>query len=138
MEREGGVMFRVGNRLRSTLSLGAVLALVSLMGLWVPGASASHELCFGYSPDVWGTEGDDELYGTPENDIILALGGNDTVRGLEGNDFVCGGDGDDLVYGGAGTDYVDGGPGYDYCDFTDANGSQEGEEVYSDECESTF
>jgi Ca2+-binding RTX toxin-like protein len=131
-------MVRVGHRLRSALGLGAVLALVSVMGLWVPGARATHELCFGYSPNMWGTDGNDDLNGTPGNDIIHAQGGNDIVRGLEGNDLVCGGDGDDMVYGNAGTDYVDGGPGDDFCDYTDASGSTEGDEQYSSDCESTF
>lgn len=55
--------------------------------------------CFGQTPTIVGTEGDDTLNGTAGDDVIVGLGGNDVIRGLEGNDTICAGAGDDDVAG---------------------------------------
>lgn len=69
--------------------------------------------CFGLTPTITGTAGDDIINGTSGNDVIMGLGGNDTIDGLAGKDKICAGDGDDTVNGGDGEDSIDGGNGND-------------------------
>lgn len=69
--------------------------------------------CFGATPTITGTAGNDSIFGTSGADVILALGGNDTIEGLGGNDLICAGDGDDNVAAGTGNDRVSGGAGVD-------------------------
>ncbi|HJQ75706.1 MAG TPA: DUF6531 domain-containing protein [Acidimicrobiia bacterium] len=69
--------------------------------------------CAGLTPNVTGTEGDDNLTGTTGDDVILGLGGNDTIDGGRGNDIICAGRGDDTVNGDNGDDMLVGGAGID-------------------------
>ena len=57
---------------------GAILVLVSLLlpGVLVTAdATMSLPKCFGRTPTIIGTEGDDTLSGTTESDVIVGLGG---------------------------------------------------------------
>ena len=95
---------------------GAVLVLVSLLlpGVLVTAdATMSLPRCFGRTPTIIGTEGDDTLSGTTESDVIVGLGGKDTITGEGRIDFICGGDGDDTISGGRGNDSISGDAGND-------------------------
>jgi len=77
------------------------------------------------TPDVQGSEGDDDIEGTDTSglrtmgllavgdDVITAGAGNDTVRGLGGDDVLYGAYGADELIGGAGDDRLVGGRGSD-------------------------
>jgi hypothetical protein len=69
--------------------------------------------CFGRSPTIVGTAGNDRLLGTGRKDVIVGLRGNDVIFGLGGNDRVCGGRGHDQLFGGRGGDLVSGDLGND-------------------------
>ena len=51
--------------------------------------------CFGFSPTITGTNGNDVLVGTNGPDVISAGAGNDVIRGLDDKDYICG---DCLLY----------------------------------------
>ncbi len=53
--------------------------------------------CWGRTPTLIGTPGDDRIEATPEADTIVTLGGNDHVSGMRRQDRLCAGDGDDVV-----------------------------------------
>jgi Ca2+-binding RTX toxin-like protein len=76
--------------------------------------------CFGQTPTIMGTPGDDVLPGTSGPDVIVGLAGNDTITGLGGDDLLCGGPGDDLINGGPGDDQIDGSSGLDTLTLEDA------------------
>jgi Ca2+-binding RTX toxin-like protein len=69
--------------------------------------------CYGKTPTIAGTVGNDTIYGTAGADVIVGGLGNDTIYGLGGNDTICGNTGNDTVNGGAGNDYLFGGAGDD-------------------------
>jgi Ca2+-binding RTX toxin-like protein len=86
------------------------------------GAAAAEPVpdCFGRTPTIVGTPGDDRLRGTDGRDVIHALGGVDDVTGGRGNDLICLGDGGsepseilEVARGGSGDDRISGGPGAD-------------------------
>ena len=78
----------------------------------VPAASAG-QTCFGRTPTLVGTRGDDHLVGTPGNDVIAGLSGDDEINGRGGADIICGYKGSDLVVGAGGDDIVSGSEGDD-------------------------
>jgi len=78
--------------------------------------------CFGESPTIVGTHGDDMMSGTDGPDVIMGLGGDDSIDGLEGDDLICGGPGDDTIEGGAGNDSIDGSSGNDVLTYGGAPG----------------
>jgi hypothetical protein len=69
--------------------------------------------CFGKTPTIVGTAGDDRLVGTVRKDVIVGLRGNDVILGLGGNDRLCGGRGHDQLFGGRGGDLLSGDLGND-------------------------
>ncbi len=95
----------------SRLSTALVLAAAALLLAAVPGAAAAG--CFGFTPTLAGTTGDDVLTGTAGDDVIAGRGGNDHIYGLGGDDLICAGPGNDVVAAGPGADKVDGGGGAD-------------------------
>jgi hypothetical protein len=98
--------------MRSARLLSALLlAAAALMLAATPGAAAP--ACFGESPDIIGSPGDDELTGTAGDDVILGRGGNDRIYGRGGADRICAGPGDDFVSADSGPDSLDGGGGAD-------------------------
>jgi Ca2+-binding RTX toxin-like protein len=92
--------------------------MVASFGYVGPAAAASDD-CFGQTPTVVGTAGDDVIEATSGVDVIAALGGNDTIKAFSGNavdaggDVICGGDGKDVIDGSAGPDSISGGDGDD-------------------------
>lgn len=76
--------------------------------------------CFGLTPTIVGTPGNDTLRGTNNRDVIMGLGGDDRILGGNGDDVICGGSGNDVIEGGNGNDQVDAGSGADQV--TGANG----------------
>ena len=91
----------------------AAAALGSLIaGLFATTASlavVAPEPCFGRSPTIVGTPGDDTLVGTPRVDVIDARDGDDVVHGKDGHDRICGRGGNDTLRGGRGFDLLRGG-----------------------------
>ena len=69
--------------------------------------------CFGLTPTILGTSGNDTLRGTNKRDVIMGFGGDDRILGGNGDDVICGGAGNDVTEGGNGSDQVDGGFGVD-------------------------
>jgi Ca2+-binding RTX toxin-like protein len=106
----------------------AALAVSLVFGVARAGGQA-FVVCFGDTPTIRGTPGDDRLTGTSSRDIINGLGGNDTIDGRGSDDALCGGagndvlrgsSGDDTLAGDDGNDRLDGGPGYDEASYYDA------------------
>lgn len=100
---------------------------LAMMALTAPSAPAGGEEvleCFGMTPTIIGTQGDDVLTGSEdEADVIVGLGGNDTIRGsgdinahTAPGDRLCGGSGEDYIRGAVGEDRIQGGPGADDVD----------------------
>jgi len=86
------------------------MAVVASLILAIPAPSDAEEiLCFGLTPTIVGTSGDDVLTGTSDPDVIHGLDGNDVIDGLDGDDTICGGAGDDELTGGPGDDTISGG-----------------------------
>ncbi len=85
-----------------TIQLGNGTLSVATVSLTIMGES---------TPEITGTDGDDQLAGTFGNDIILAGAGNDVVDGGDGDDQIDGGDGYDILHGGGGNDTLISGPG---------------------------
>jgi len=80
----------------------------------VTNSSTGGAKCFGQTPTIVGTAGDDVITGTPGNDVILAGKGNDTITSVGGDDVVCGNQGDDVIKSRIGGDlFVNGGSGSD-------------------------
>jgi hypothetical protein len=105
---------------RVLLFLGA--GAIALSAGSVASAQTEPGFCFGETPTIVGTAGDDHLKGTPGRDVIQALGGDDEVKGRGGDDVICGDAGDDELEGGRGDDVIhdetgddelEGGPGND-------------------------
>jgi RTX calcium-binding nonapeptide repeat (4 copies) len=69
--------------------------------------------CYGLTPTIVGTSGNDALHGTPGSDVIAGRDGSDRVYGNRGNDVLCGGAGKDTLRGGKGNDELDGQAGND-------------------------
>lgn len=91
--------------------------LAALLMLPPVGGSPAQALrppkCFGRTPTIVGTAGDDRLVGTGRKDVIVGLRGNDVILGLGGNDRVCGGRGHDQLFGGRTGDLLSGDLGND-------------------------
>jgi Ca2+-binding RTX toxin-like protein len=102
--------------LGATLTVGSCTAVVLPIPLGPVAPS-----CFGATPTITGTSGNDVLTGTPGPDVIMGGDGNDTIDGLGGDDLICGGNGDDTLVGGAGNDGLDGGIGIDTLDGSSGN-----------------
>jgi Ca2+-binding RTX toxin-like protein len=92
--------------------LSVLVATTCLLLLNVPAAQAAMT-CFGKTPTITGTSGDDIIHGTPQADVIWAGGGFDYVTGGEGADLICGGNKGDSLYGGRGNDKIAGQGGID-------------------------
>jgi acid phosphatase type 7 len=94
-----------------------LILLATLLTLPPGGGPSAQALrppkCFGRSPTIVGTAGNDRLFGTGRKDVITGLRGNDVIFGLGSNDRVCGGRGHDQLFGGRGGDLVSGGLGND-------------------------
>src|SRR5215204_477374 len=58
----------------------------------------------GWTPDCFGTNGNDEMHGTDKNDSIYGRRGVDAIYGHGGTDRLYGNEGPDVVYGGPGGD----------------------------------
>ena len=69
--------------------------------------------CYGLTPTIVGTSGNDALHGTPGPDVIAGRGGRDSLKAKRGNDVLCGGAGKDTLKGGKGNDELDGQAGND-------------------------
>lgn len=103
-----------------------IAACVASTALIAPVSSAGGESleCFGKSPTIVGTPGDDVLIGREDTaDVIMGLGGNDQIQGSEDlnastapSDRLCGGSGSDQIEGGVGEDRIQGGAGHDDVD----------------------
>jgi hemolysin type calcium-binding protein len=98
------------------------LACCALSPALPAGAQQEPPSCFGETPTIVGTPGNDHIKGTRGRDVIQTLGGNDVVRALGGSDVICGDTGRDRLYGGRGDDILHkesggaimkGGPGND-------------------------
>lgn len=76
--------------------------------------------CFGATPTIIGTNGDDVLTGTSGPDVILGLAGDDVLIGMDGADRLCGGPGNDIVRPGKGSDRASGSFGVDTLDYSDS------------------
>jgi calcineurin-like phosphoesterase family protein/hemolysin type calcium-binding protein len=98
-------------RHRLLVALAVVLTLPPAGEAPAPALSAPR--CFGRSPTIVGTNGDDRLVGTIRKDVLVGLRGNDIILGLGGDDRVCGGRGHDRLYGGRGGDLLSGDAGND-------------------------
>jgi len=124
MERWNGLLSRALAEL-SHPGIVVVLVLVILFFTFfvITEKAGAQEKCFGQSPTIAGTEGDDNINGGNGADVIVGLGGNDTINGGNGDDIICGGDGDDILNGGNGDDTIDGGPGTDTLDGGKGNDS---------------
>jgi Ca2+-binding RTX toxin-like protein len=114
---------------RASIVIGALALLLG--GVTASAAPASTtETCFGLTPTIVGTDGDDgennPIEGTAGDDVIVGLGGSDFIEGQGGDDTICGGPGQDYLFGEvetvdldhaviglAGNDRLDGGPGDD-------------------------
>jgi acid phosphatase type 7 len=106
----------MGSMGRSRRGWGAILACMLIAAACGGGpAAAAPPKCFGSTPTIVGTSGDEVLRGTTGRDVIVGLGGDDVLRGLQGNDLVCGGMGADTLWGARGDDSLDGGAGDDSC-----------------------
>ena len=112
-------------RSKSILTVFAAMCLLAMNGIVsVAGATAS-ATCFGKSPTISGTTGDDVINGTSHADVIIGKDGADIIHGNSGADLICGSDGVDTLYGDAGNDklsgdnhqdVLDGGSGADVLD----------------------
>jgi Ca2+-binding RTX toxin-like protein len=128
-------------RRQSLFAFLVALASCALVPAMQAGAQQELPSCFGETPTIVGTPGNDHIRGTRGPDVIQTLGGNDVVHGFGGDDIICGdtghdklfggkgddtlhkesggalmkgGPGDDRVFGGLGDDRMYGGPGIDY------------------------
>lgn len=85
--------------------------LISGLILAPTAAIADVPLCFGQTPTIIGTPGDDDLTPMATNgpDVVAGLEGDDTLVGFDGDDLLCGNEGFDLIFPGADNDQIDGG-----------------------------
>lgn len=106
--------------------LMAIFGISALLCAPISPASAA-PTCFGKTPTLVGTSGDDRLEGTDRPDVIVGLGGTDEIWGRGGDDLICGGDNPKAFYleedderlpeklwGGRGADRMTGEGGFDY------------------------
>jgi Ca2+-binding RTX toxin-like protein len=75
--------------------------------------AAAQDECFGSTPDILGTPGDDIITATNGGENISGLGGNDLIQSSGGANNICGGDGADTIIFSGGADNVAGGDGND-------------------------
>lgn len=90
-------------------SYTTILVILGMIGLAAffaaPGAGAqtAPPTCFGMTPTIVGTEGNDDgvdapaIEGTAGPDVIVGLGGHDEIDGNGGDDRICGNAGRDLI-----------------------------------------
>ena len=69
--------------------------------------------CFGQTPTILGTPGDDWIVGTDGDDVIMTFGGDDYINAGAGRDIICSGYGHDEIDGGDAKDLIDAGPNDD-------------------------
>lgn len=62
----------------------------------------------GFSVEVTGDQGNDDIRGSVINDVIYGLDGDDEINGGDANDILLGGFGNDLLKGGDGHDVIEG------------------------------
>lgn len=62
----------------------------------------------GFSVEITGDQGDDEIRGSVINDVIYGNDGDDDINGGDGNDILLGGFGNDLLKGSDGHDVLEG------------------------------
>jgi Ca2+-binding RTX toxin-like protein len=92
-------------------SIRAVLAATCLLvmnGIVSVAGATTSPTCFGKSPTISGTTGDDVINGTSHADVIIGKDGADIIHGNGGADLICGSDGVDTLYGDAGNDKLSG------------------------------
>ncbi|HWC13156.1 MAG TPA: calcium-binding protein [Actinomycetota bacterium] len=96
---------RSGARRGRGAAVVACVALVMVLLAAAPVEAATGK-CFGRTPTIVGTRGNDKIYGTNGNDVIVGRGGDDIVYGRKGHDRICTRAGDDDVFAGRGNDRV--------------------------------
>ena len=109
---------------RSAAAAAGIVVLASAAVMPLSGAEAAEPLCFGLTPTLVGTSGDDEfttvdgqvdiIYGGEGSDVLRSEGEDGT--GNDPGDFLCGGPGNDYIGGGDGPDHINGGDGDDDVD----------------------
>jgi Ca2+-binding RTX toxin-like protein len=85
---------------------GTCLLAVNLTGSVAQATTST--TCFGKSPTITGTTGNDVINGTSHADVIIGKDGADIIHGNGGDDLICGSDGVDTLYGDAGNDKLSG------------------------------
>ncbi len=80
-------------------------------------------VCWGTSPTIVGTDGDDVINGTSGVDVIMAGAGNDVIDGRGDDDLICGEEGEDTIFARPGDGAIDGGPQRDLITFERAGSS---------------
>jgi Ca2+-binding RTX toxin-like protein len=124
----GSPLSVAARRMRSTLALASLAALLLLIGLVLAtGTSSAKKLRGTNAGDrIAGTAGADKINGRSGNDRIVGKGGKDTLNGGGGGDRIVGGKGVDRLMGGPGKDVINaadgrrdkkinGGPGKNKC-----------------------
>src|SRR4051812_18936275 len=108
------------NRILGASVIATVVCSMCCFGV-LP-ASATVPSCFGKTPNVVGTAGDDTIHlRNGVVDVVYTGGGNDVVEAdsvfesplSDVADFICTGTGVDSVYAGTGNDHINGGDGDD-------------------------
>ena len=107
----------------ATAVITMALAVPPLAPFALPAADAAVPTCFGKTPNVVLTAGND-TWQAPDNTktyVVYGGGGNDTIRGVDAYDYstapgitICGGLGNDYISGGVTNDKIDGGGGADH------------------------
>ena len=95
------------------VAAGLIGAAAATAGTPYPPNSRPEFYCYGVTPTIVGTSGNDVLHGTPGGDVIAGGDGRDFLKANRGNDVLCGGAGNDTLRGGKGNDELDGQSGND-------------------------
>jgi Ca2+-binding RTX toxin-like protein len=109
--------------MRRTMLFMLMGSIVMIGAGTAPVTGQTVSLCFGQTPTIVGTEGNDDgqehpvIEGTAGTDVIAGLGGNDRIDGNGGDDYICGNAGGDRIDVGwdaaAGNDHLAGNGGPD-------------------------
>jgi Ca2+-binding RTX toxin-like protein len=111
MGQERKALQRRKQKLFSTKSLQAALAVIFTGLLSLLTIASAQVLAFVFAENIDGTSGNDTLNGTSEADNINGFEGNDLIFGVSGDDTLDGSKGEDEIHGGDGIDQIKDGNG---------------------------